>query len=317
MQKKVLQVLLLSLLICHVVGQTERGFVGSVILEHWSSIEISDITLDLKWAGLESIEVFVEVLSDSQSLELRSDDHELVSSYYHIHSPDVLPTMKQDIIFVGLPLKNGESPGDLWELLYATGEQTTNLATSNWFSKSIEFDIESNKVVFAISLAAISGKGSTIAMAKGGQSSGEHIAELKPNSVLRMNGITFDATSTNVDAPLEIFVEELTQDEIENLDLPISEGFTQASKYFRIGSLPEQRFYGFEKSITLKIPLAAGIPSDNLWKLSYAGVNDALDLGSPMWFGQPISYDQNTGEVVFPSGDLSVEGSIFVLAYAL
>ena len=129
----------------------------------------------------------------------------------------------------------------------------------------------------------------------------ENIATLKPGEIVVIASLTFDAGKTELNAPIEIFVEELTKEEI---GLELHPVYSEATKYYRYGSpVAVDLFY---ENVIVSVPIPEGIPSTNLRVLFYAPPGSTTEsIPEPQRFN--LSYDPATDKASFPTNGFTPE----------
>lgn len=125
-----------------------------------------------------------------------------------------------------------------------------------------------------------------------------------------LDGITIDASHSNLQKPLEVFIERLSESKIPYLGLSTKKPETA---FYRIGAVT--RFVTkVDKWLQVHVPLPQGAFNENLVVNLWTGLgDDPLHPDSQGWSAIPIKYSAENNEVTFPRGNLDPKGKIFVV----
>ena len=134
---------------------------------------------------------------------------------------------------------------------------------------------------------------------------------LNPGETVTINRLTFDATEISLEKATEIYVKEVTQEEI-GLDFhPV---YNQVSSYYQYGSLKE--VFLFHNWVKVSVPLPEGISTNELRVLFYNPPGSSTHSNEPSWSASKASYDRATHTAFFPTNYFGPDGIVFTLAYA-
>jgi hypothetical protein len=127
-----------------------------------------------------------------------------------------------------------------------------------------------------------------------------------------IDGVTLDASRSDLNRPLEVFIERLTESQLPK---PLDAGMKAETGFYRVGATTRFVTYSSRPTI-LRIPIPEGAITENLALLVWSKAEDILDYDPSLgdfWDGAPISYDPQKREVAFSVGNLDSEGLIYVV----